>query len=32
MDMQIFYLKQRTRVLGLHFGSKRLPHLGLDED
>ena len=31
MDMQILYLKQRARVLGLQFGSERLPHPGLDQ-
>ena len=31
MDMQIFHLKQRARVLGLQFRSKRLPHPELDE-
>ena len=31
MDMQILYLKQRARVLGLEFGSSDFPHPGPDE-
>ena len=31
MDVQILYLKQRARVLGLQFGSERLPHPVLDQ-